>query len=205
MFRSAAGFASIIFLLSMPAIAQDRIDAFFAMGTVRADSNDLLLDFLGNGVPQRTPSMGGVFGTVGGGLMLTPSLGVGAQVCFRFDQGEYANIGYRPVFYDFNGIWTPSIGSETIMPELQAGFGGVSLRFYGGTQYFDYNTGTYSNFLGSSNHLQLHTGIGLRFYVKENIFLRPQFDYRWVSNLDEFGENSVLGFSVAIGFSSHMR
>jgi hypothetical protein len=79
----------------------------------------------------------------------------------------------------------------------------MSLRFYGGTQYYDYNTGQYTNFLGSINHFQLHTGIGLRIYVSPHIFIRPQFDFHWVRNLEEFGSNSVPGYSIAIGFSSN--
>jgi hypothetical protein len=79
----------------------------------------------------------------------------------------------------------------------------MSLRFYGGTQYYDYSTGRYTNFLGSTNHLQLHTGVGLRIYVTPNIFIRPQFDYHWVRNLQEFSSNSVPAYSVAIGFSSN--
>lgn len=145
--------------------------------------------------------MGGVFGTVGGALMLRPSLGVGGEVSFRFAQGNYAGLGYRPIFYDFNGIWLPTLGTKRVMPEFQGGFGGVSLRFYGGTQYCSYYTGTCSNFAGSINHLQLHTGFGLRFYVKPNLFIRPQFDYHWVRNLNEFQRTSVLAYSIAIGYS----
>jgi len=148
--------------------------------------------------------MGGVFGTIGAGFMLTPSLGVGGQVSFRFDKGEYAGLGYRPVFYDFNGIWTPVLGSERVMPEFQAGIGGASLRFYGGgADSCDYYTGRCSDFAGSSNHFQLHAAAGVRVYVGERMFVRPTFDYRWVSSLtDEFASNSVIGFSLALGFST---
>jgi hypothetical protein len=192
---------SVLFLLTSTAAAQGRIDAYFAMGTAHAGSTGEVADYLGNGVALVTPSMGGVFGTLGGGVMLTPSLGVGGEVSFRFAQGDYAGLGYRPVFYDFNGIWTPKLGTERVMPEFQAGLGGMSMRFYGGTPYYNYYTGRYSNFLGSSNHFQLHTGVGLRVYVTERVFVRPQFDYHWVRNLEEFKSNSVPAFSVAIGIS----
>jgi hypothetical protein len=187
----------------MPAMAQGRIDGYFGMGSVRADSTGQAVDFLGTGVARLAPSLGGVFGTIGGGVMLTPSLGLGGEVKFRFDQGDYGGAGYRPIIYDFNGIWTPSVGTSVLLPELQAGLGAMSLRFYGGTQYYDYNTGQYTNFLGSINHFQLHTGIGLRIYVSPHIFIRPQFDFHWIRNLEEFGSNSVPGYSIAIGFSSN--
>ncbi len=182
--------------------AQGRIDAYFGLGTARVGSTDQLID-IGTGIALPTPSMGGVFGTVGGGVMLTPSLGVGAEVAFRFAKDDYAGLQYRPVFYDFNGIFTPKLGGDRIMPEFQAGLGGTSLRFYGGGALSCDYYGQCSDFAGSSNHLQLHAGIGLRVYVKENIFIRPQLDYHWVHGLtDEFKSNSVPAFSIAIGVSS---
>ncbi len=191
-----------MFVLSSAAHAQARLDAYFGMGTARDSANSQSVDILGTGTFLPPGSMGGVFGTVGGGLMLTPTLGAGAEISFRFAQGDYAGAGLRPIFYDFNGIWTPKLGKAPLMPELQAGFGGVNLRFYGATQYYNYYTGTYSNFAGSSNHLQLHAGLGLRVYVKEHLFVRPQFDYRWVRNLSEFNRESVVAFTLAVGFSS---
>jgi len=135
-------------------------------------------------------------------VMLTPSLGVGGELSFRFAQGDYAGFGYRPIFYDFNGIYTPTLGTGRVRAELQGGFGGLNLRFYGGQQYCDYYTGRCSNYAGSYNHFQLHAAAGLRFYLNENVFLRPQIDYRFVPNLsDQFKSDSVVAYTIAIGFS----
>jgi hypothetical protein len=193
--------ASVLFFCTALAHAQG-FDAYFGMGTARVGSTNQLVDLLGTGDPMMTTAMGGIFGTVGGGFMIKPSLGVGGEVSFRFAQGDYANTGYRPIFFDFNGIWTPSLGTKRIMPEFQGGLGGVNMRFYGGTQYYDYNTGNYTNFAGSINHFQLHAEAGLRIYIKENIFLRPTVDYHWVRNFNEFNSNSVIRYSIAIGLSS---
>jgi len=150
--------------------------------------------------------MNGLFGTIGGGIMLNESatLGVGAEVSFRFAQGDYvSDFGYRPIFYSFNGIFTPTLGSDRVMAEFQGGIGGLNLRFYGGDPYYDYYTGEYSNFAGSVNHFQVHASAGLRIYISDNVFIRPQFDYRYIPNLDEdFKSNSVLQYTIAIGFSS---
>ena len=202
--RSAFVGLSMLFFCAWLANAQSGFNAYFGLGTAHAGSTNQLIDLAGTGTPLPTPSMGGVFGTLGGGVMLNSHFGVGGEVMFRFAQGDYAGLGYRPVFYDFNGIWTPtSIGTKRVMPELQGGLGGVSLRFYGGgAQYCDPYTGICSNYAGSSNHFQLHVGAGLRFYVKENIFVRPQFDYHWVRGLNEFSSDSVPSFSIVIGFSS---
>jgi len=199
--RSTMVVASVLFFCTALAHAQG-FDAYFGMGTARVGSTNQLVDLLGTGDPMMTTAMGGIFGTVGGGFMIKPNLGVGGEVSFRFAQGDYANTGYRPIFFDFNGIWTPSLGTKRIMPEFQGGLGGVNMRFYGGTQYYDYNTGNYTNFAGSINHFQLHAEAGLRIYIKENIFLRPTVDYHWVRNFNEFNSNSVIRYSIAIGLSS---
>ncbi|MBZ5496221.1 MAG: hypothetical protein LAP85_07440 [Acidobacteriia bacterium] len=199
--RSTIVLASVLFFCTPLAHAQG-LDAYFGMGTARDGSTNQLVDLLGTGNPMLTTAMGGVFGTLGAGLVIKPGFGVGGEVSFRFAQGDYANTGYRPIFYDFNGIWTPSLGTKRIMPEFQGGLGGVNMRFYGGTQYYDYYTGRYSNFAGSINHLQLHAEAGLRIYIKEHIFLRPTFDYHWVRNFNEFISNSVTKYSIAIGYST---
>lgn len=204
--RFTLALLAALFLFASLAHAQSGFEAYFGMGTAHDGSTNQLVNLLGTGTPLPTSAMGGVFGTLGAGLMLSPQFGVGGEVSFRFAQGDYAGLGYRPIFYDFNGIWTPKIGQKLVVPEIQAGLGGVSLKFYGGGQTCDPFTGFCSNFLGSSNHFQLHASLGLRFYLTQNIFVRPQFDYHWVRNLsDEFRSDSVPAYSIAVGFSSSNR
>jgi len=200
--RFAILVALLLSLFSVFANAQSRFDGYFGIGTATVGSSNDRIDFLESGFPLSTPSMDGVFGTFGGALMLKPSLGFGGQVSFRFAQGDYAGLGYRPIFYDFNGIFTPDLG-DRIMPEFQAGLGGVNMRFYDATSpYYDYNTGQYSTFAGSTNHFQLHAAAGLRIFVTDRVFVRPTLDYRWVKDFHWFGSNSVPEYSIAIGFTS---
>jgi hypothetical protein len=200
--RAALPLFVLSFLYPTLANAQGRVDVYLGMGSAHDGTTGQYVDLLGTGNYSLTNSMSGVFGTFGGGFMLKSSLGVGAEMSLRFAQGDYAGLGYRPVFYDFNGIWTPSFGTKRVMPEVQVGFGGVNLRFYGGAQTCDYYTGSCSNFAGSSNHFQLHAGFGLRLYVKQHVFVRPQFDYRWVHGLsDEFKSDSVTAYTLAVGYS----
>lgn len=197
--RSIIASASLFIFCDALASAQG-LDVHFGMGTARVGSTNQLVDLLGTGDPMPTTAMGGIFGTLGAGVMLKPSLGVGADITFRLAKGEYANTEYRPIFFNFDGIWMPDLGSSRIMPEFRGGLGGVNLRFYGGTQYFDYYSNRYTNFAGSINHFQLHAQAGLRIYVKENIFLRPTFDYHWIKGFNEFEKNSVIRVSIAIGY-----
>jgi hypothetical protein len=193
-------------LLLMTSFAgAQRFDGYFGIGTTRVGAVQGTYVDDNTGETVKSPDMGGVFGTIGGAVMINPHFGVGLQISFRFDQGDYLGFGYRPIFYDFNGIWTPQIHSieKTVVPEFQGGFGGLNLRFYDPSNYYyDYNSGRYTNFAGSSNHLQLHAAAGMRFKIKPTIWVRPMVEYRWVRNLEEFGSNNVLSYSLAIGFSS---
>jgi opacity protein-like surface antigen len=195
--------AAALMMLSCAVLAhaQGGFDAYFGLGTAHAGSTNQPVDLLGTGNLVPTSSMGGVFGTLGAGLMLNSNFGIGGEVSFRFAQQDYAGAGLRPVFYDFNGIWLP-LGQKRVVPEIQAGLGGASLRFYGGSVYCNPYTGQCSNYAGSINHLQLHAGLGVRFFLSEHIFIRPQFDYHWVRHLAEFKSDSVPAYSIAIGFSS---
>ena len=64
--------------------------------------------------------------------MLTPHFGAGAEINWRAGQGDYAGVNYRPIFYDFNGIWQP-IKTKRFVPEIQAGIGGVAVHFNANT------------------------------------------------------------------------
>ena len=195
-----------VVLTSATLASAQRGDFYFALGTARDDANQDLREYCSIAYCKGDPVMGGLFGTLGGGFMFNAdsTLGVGAEVSFRFAQGDYVDVfSVRPLFYSFNGIYSPTLGSDRVMAEFQGGIGGVNLRFYGGEGYYDYYTGRYTNYAGSSNHFQLHAAAGLRFYLSDKVFVRPQIDYRYVPNLNqEFKSNSVLQYTIAIGFSS---
>jgi hypothetical protein len=201
----AAASISFLLIFAILAAAQPRYDAYFGMGTARDKSSQNYVDLLDAGTSSISPALNGTFGKFGGAVMLKPSLGFGAEVLLRFRQGDYAGAGYRPVFYDFNGIWTPSLG-KYIMPEFQGGIGGLHMRFYDPTfPYYDYYTGQYTTYVGSSNHLQFHASAGLRIYIQPQVFLRPQVDYYWVRNNYWFKENGIPAYTLSIGYSFRGR
>src|ERR1035437_2981443 len=101
-------------------------DVYFGLGTATDKSSGQIINTYGDGNLYSTPKMTGLFGKFGAGYMLRPTLGVGGEYSFRFAQGSYAGLNYRPKFYDFNAIWMPLSNSKKVAPELQAGIGGAS-------------------------------------------------------------------------------
>ena len=171
--------------------------------------------FTGTGTPPCIPasSMGNVFGVFGADFMITPHLGFNGEYSFRFAQAQYATslsanngtgsnipITVRPAFYDFNAVYQPGSGDKKIVPVLEGGIGGAKMSFY-----VSQALGTISNqsqLFATSNHFQVHGAVGVKLYVKSDIFIKPQFDIHYVPNLtNQYGRNAVPEFTISIGYS----
>jgi hypothetical protein len=187
------------------AYAQSGIDAFFGVGTA-TDSAAGPISSIITGNTVNPPKLGGAFGLVGADIMFTNHFGVGGEEDFRFTQGGYADVNYRPNFYDFYGIWEP-IRDKRITPQVEVGLGGANLKFYYPANYCDQLAGCSSQneYLESSNHFQVRFGVGVNFYATEHLFIRPQVDVHYVDNFFQFGSDWVPQYSVAVGyrFGSH--
>jgi hypothetical protein len=159
-----------------------------------------------NGACERAPSMGGVFGVFGADFMIKPHLGVNGEYAFRFAQANYlplAGIKDRPAFYDFNAVYQPLSVGRRIVPVIEGGLGGAKVSLYfSQTGCVTSICQTQSVRFASANHFQLHAAVGVKLYVKGNIFIKPQFDFHWVHNLNQqFGRNTVPQYTVAVGYS----
>ena len=180
-------------------------DVFFGAGTAMDQSSNTLVDTFGTGNPYTTPRMGGTFGKAGVDFFLKPQFGVNAETDFRFSQGSYAGLGYRPTFYDFNAVYKPFAGHShgRIQPIIQAGLGGMNLRFYQTQSACDVFAGCASStaYVESSNHFQVHMAAGLRLYATNHLFIQPQVDAHYVNNLFQFGSDWVPEYGASIGWS----
>lgn len=202
--RSTLPIAFALCLGASFANAQTGLDVFAGVGTASDSSSHQSIDTFGTGSPFTTPSLAGTFGRFGADYMFKPWLGVGAETDFRFSQGAYAGLNYRPLFYDFNVIWMPTAHRfKRVVPELQAGIGGTRLSFYENSSYCDAFAGCSSSnaFVESSNHFQTHLSAGIRFYATEHFFIRPQIDAHYVNNFFQFGSNWVPEYGASIGWS----
>jgi hypothetical protein len=186
--------------LMMAQIPQGNV--YIGLGTATDSSNGQALDVFGTGNSISTPKINGLFATVGGGFMLTNHFGAGAEINWRAGSGDYAGLNYRPVFYDFNGIWQP-IKTKRFVPEVQAGIGGVHLGFSANQQECSLIIGCSTVSLGSesSNHFQTHFAVAARLYVTPHIFLRPAVDAHWVNNFFQFGSDWVPEYTMGLGYS----
>ena len=57
-------------------------------------------------------------------------------------------------------------------------------------------------FLLDANHFQVHGAVGVKLYVKGNLFIKPQFDIHYVTNFtDQFGRSWVPQGTIAVGYT----
>ena len=152
------------------------------------------------------PTIGGVFGVFGVDFMLKQHLGFNGEYAFRFAQAPYlpaAGLNYRPGFYDFNVVYQPLSGKR-IVPLVEGGIGGARIALYQ-TQTVSITgiTNTFTIPAGlNANHFQVHGAVGVKLYVKGNIFIKPQFDIHYVTHLtDQFGRDWVPQYTVAVGYT----
>jgi len=161
-----------------------------------------------------TPSLSGFMLGIGGNLMLWKHFGVGAEVSLEPGKQDYINlpvagtgltsdkIQSRTTFYDFNGIVVP-VRSKKASLQLSGGIGGMNLKFYESQSATTALTGSqsFNQYFGSSNHFQVHGGVGVQIYLTDHFFIRPQFDVHYVHNLNQFGRSTPIEAKVWVGYS----
>ena len=222
-------YLSLAFLLGFAmqlAHAQSEFNVAIGFGAAQApksgngiEGDPTSLNFFGSCTPGSSPTCSGSNRLSGfmlgfrGDLMLWKHFGLGADVTLQPGKQDYAvfpssviqsggaNLQSRVTFYDFDAIAQP-IKTKLASLELLGGIGGANLKFYASGTTTDALLGTqnFSQFYGSSNHFQLHGGAGVNIFVKDNIFVRPQFDLHYVPNLSQFGSNVVTEESVWVGY-----
>jgi Outer membrane protein beta-barrel domain len=164
-----------------------------------------------------TPSLSGFMLGFGGDLMLWKKFGVGAEVSLQPAKQTYVNLNAqaasnglntlsldsRMTIYDFDGILQP-VSTKKIAVKIKGGIGGANLKFYqsGSASNQVIGSQNFSQYYGSSNHFQIHGGLGVQIYLTEHVFVRPEFDVHWVNNLtQQFGRNVVTQEMVWLGYS----
>lgn len=213
----------ILPLVGLPlANAQSGVDfgigfggAFAPAAKTGIDQN-LISCSIGSAGCTKTPSLSNFMLGFNGDLMLWKHLGIGAEVNFAPAKQDYVllqeqvvsagipsiKIQDRMTLWDFNAIATP-VASKRAVLKLEGGIGGANIKFYESGTSTTAITGAqnFSQYFGSSNHFQVHGGVGVQLYIKEHLFIRPQFDIHYVHNLSQFGRDSVVSGTVWLGYT----
>jgi len=212
-------------LLCVPfASAQSSVDFMLGFGTAHDGASSSGLDNsalaqcspIGSissttgGTCVSTPSLGGFFLGVGGDVMLWKHFGIGAEVNVQPAKSQfielpgYGPLNYRQTFYDFNGVYAP-VNTKRVTLQLQGGVGGAKTGIsFNSSSCVGSACVNQTQPVVSSNHFQIHAGVGLSLFVTEHIFIRPAFDIHYVPNLNNqpgFGSNLVSEGTVWIGYN----
>ena len=180
------------FLVHSTAHAQ-QFDVAFGVGTLTAPSAS---SATGSHAPVSLT--GGAYPVFSADLLLKRQFGVSGELAWRASQNLYGGLQpYRPLFYDFNGIYAPKLGKHAAA-ELSAGIGWESLRFYQG--FTSCGAISCTDFV-SSNHFMGHFGAGLRYYFRGHFFVRPEADVYVINNNQEFSSPRATRFGVSLGYT----
>lgn len=157
-----------------------------------------------NGIDHQPQILGGgAYPVFSADFLFKNHFGVGGEVAWRAHQNFYQRdlygdfLPYRPILYDFNAVWAPPIHKRAAL-ELQGGIGGESVRFYTGLNCSSIAGCT--NYT-SSNHFLGHVGAGLKLYVTESVFVRPEVHAYFVNNNFEFSGATQRRYGVSIGYT----
>jgi len=189
--RKLALFGTVLgFLLLLQSATAQQGDAMFGFGTLLSS---------GSCDPNTgvCPEKGGFYPSVSADVIFHRRVGFNFETAWRGSQGNYFGQPYRPILTDFNAMYQPKL-SKKIGADLMAGIGWQSTRFY-----LPFCTGTFScnNFV-STRHFLVDLGGGIRYYVWNHVFVRPEVHYyHIVNNTDVFSNSNVFRVGASIGYT----
>jgi Outer membrane protein beta-barrel domain len=170
-----------------------KVDLAFGVSTVNApgasaaDSNHAPVSLTG-----------GTYPGFSGDVLFWHNLGIGGEIYWKADQGNYGGdptLPFRPIFLDFDAVYSPKLASHTYL-ELDGGIGALDTRIYCQGCGNGYNT-NYS----SDKHFMGDFGAGLKFYPKGGFFVRPEAKVYLVNNNLNFSSPRITRFGLSIGYT----
>lgn len=146
---------------------------------------------------------GGTYLDLGGdAVFLRHNLGINVETSWRATQGTYvADVqNYRPILTDFNLLWQPHLGKKLGL-DITGGIGAGDTRYYTPGP----SCSGCINYV-SSDHFMEHLGGGVRFYVWNHVFVRPEVNYYHIQNNNTaidagFSSNNLVRVGASIGFT----
>jgi opacity protein-like surface antigen len=182
----------VFLFLAQFAFAQQG-DAFIGGGTLLSSTGT-------SGYPAEK---GGLYINLGVDVVFYKHLGVNVETAWRATQDVYAPgiENYRPILTDFNLLYQPHLNKKVGF-DLLAGIGAGDTRFY---QPGPSCSGCV-NYV-STDHFMEHLGGGIRYYVWNHVFVRPEVHYYHIQNNNNinnngaFNSNNVVRVGASIGYT----
>ena len=147
---------------------------------------------------------GGAFPGFSGDVLFWHNLGVGAEVFWRATQANNydvnqlgAGLNYRPLFYNFNAVYSPKLASHVYL-ELVGGIGASSTHFYqcDGCEQFGG-----SSLVATSKHFDGDFGGGLKLYLTKGFFVRPEARIYIINNDTNYAGTYATRVGACIGYT----
>jgi hypothetical protein len=199
--RKLAFLATVLAFFILPNLASaQQGDAMIGFGTTLAPGADEC-GFNATSGQINCPEKGGLYPNLSADVIFHKRYGIGFDAVWRGGQGNFDGLGvpYRPILFDFNGVYQPRISKKTGL-DLMGGIGWQTTRFYGyePTSSCVYFGACYT----SSDHFLVDVGAGLRYYVWGHVFVRPEAHYYHIlNNSDVFTSGDILRVGASIGYT----
>lgn len=185
-------FACVAFLTFSGAARAQKIDFAFGVSTVDAPGASAA-----SGNHQPASLNGGTYPGFSGDVLFFRNLGVGGEIYWKATRRNYGGdptLPFRPVFFDFNAVYSPKLASHTHL-ELLGGIGALDTRFYCSTC----NNGV-TNY-ATDKHFMADFGAGLKFYPKGGFFIRPEAKLYLVNNNIYFSSPRITRYGLSVGYT----
>lgn len=185
-------FACAVLGLSSLAQAQ-RVDFAFGLSTVDAPGASAA-----SGNHQPVSLTGGAYPGFSGDVMIWHNLGLGGEIYWKGDQGNYGGDPtepFRTLFLDVDAVYSPKLASHVYL-ELDGGIGAIDNRIYCQGCGNGYNT-NYS----SDKHFMTDFGAGIKLYPAHNFFVRPEARLYLVNNNLLFSSPRATRYGLSIGYT----
>jgi len=169
-----------------------KIDLAFGVSTVDAPGASAA-----SGNHQPVSLTGGTYPGFSGDVLFFHNLGLGGEIYWKANQGNYGGdttLPFRPIFFDFNAVYSPKLASHTYL-ELLGGIGALDTRFYCSSC-----SNGITNFV-SDKHFMADFGGGIKFYPKGGFFVRPEAKLYLVNNNLYFSSPRVARYGLSIGYT----
>jgi hypothetical protein len=178
-----------------------KIDIAFGVSTTLAPGASFV-----DGIESAPSLSGGVFPGFSGDVLFWHNLGFGAEVFWRAGSascpdsicGFASGISYRPVFYNFNAVYSPKLASHAYL-ELVGGLGALDTH-YSACNLSGASCGG-SQLLASSNHFDVDLGGGIKLYLSRGFFVRPEARFYWINNNTDYSANHGARVGASIGYT----